>query len=69
MSNTKDDIIDEAIDLIVRYGGIDGEHHKAWVLDQVVRVLAQDEYDEIVRNACDGEDGPNTYEWDVGVAP
>lgn len=69
MNQTHSSVINEAIGLIVRYGGIDGDHHKAWVLDQVVRVLAQDSYDEIVRNACDGEDGPNTYEWDVGIAP
>ncbi len=28
-----------AIDLAVRYGQIDGAHHKAWVIDQMVRVL------------------------------
>lgn len=59
----------EAMNLIIRYGGIDGGHHKAWVLDQVMRVLAGDQYDEIVRKACEGVDGPNTYSWDVGIAP
>lgn len=29
----------EALDLIAEYGGIDGGHHKQWLLDQVVRVL------------------------------
>ncbi len=24
---------------IERYGGIDGDHHKAWVLDQAARIL------------------------------
>jgi len=28
-----------ALDYIMCYGGIDGEHHKTWVLDQVVRIL------------------------------
>jgi hypothetical protein len=28
-----------AMIFIERYGQIDGEHHKAWVLDQVVRIL------------------------------
>lgn len=59
----------EALDLIVRYGGIDGAHHKAWVIDQVVRALTGDGYDEWVRAAKDGEDGPETYEWDEGIAP
>lgn len=28
-----------------------------------------EEYDEFVRGYCDGEDGPDTYEWDEGIAP
>lgn len=59
----------KALDLIVRYGGIDGAHHKAWVLDQAVRILAADKYEQIVRDAKAGADGPNTYEWEDGVAP
>lgn len=66
---TEKEVIEQAIDLAVRYGGIDGEHHKSWVIDQMVRILARDRYGEIVRNACDGEDGPNTYKWDCGIAP
>ena len=58
-----------ALDLAVRYGGIDGEHHKAWVIDQMVRALAGDGYDELVRKARAGEDGPETFEWDEGIAP
>lgn len=61
--------INAAIDLAVRYGGNDGEHHKTWVIDQMVRILAGDQYDEIVREACAGKDGPDTYEWDEGIAP
>jgi hypothetical protein len=34
-----DDRIKQALALAVRYGGIDGDHHKAWVIDQMVRVL------------------------------
>ena len=30
---------DWALEYIARYGGIDGEHHKAWVLDQIARIL------------------------------
>lgn len=33
------DRIDKAISYAVRYGGIDGDHHKAWVIDQMVRAL------------------------------
>ena len=60
--------IDEALDLITRYGGIDGAHHKQWVLDQVVRVLAPDYGDWLAEYAI-GEDGPHTYQWDQGVPP
>lgn len=61
--------IESAIELAIKYGGIDGEHHKAWVIDQMVRSLAGDNYNQIVAEACNGEDGPNTYEWDEGIAP
>ena len=61
--------IEAAIALAVRYGGCDGEHHKAWVIDQMVRYLAGDRYEQIVRDAKAGEDGPDTYTWDKGIAP
>jgi hypothetical protein len=61
--------IDQAIELAVKYGGTDGAHHKDWVIDQMVRALAGDKYEKIVEEACAGEDGPNTYSWDVGIAP
>jgi len=67
--------ITKAVRVAVCYGGIDGGHHKAWVIDQIVRALLTDddgdmsEYDEVVKRAKAGEDGPDTYEWDEGVAP
>ena len=61
--------ITAALTLAVDYGGIDGAHHKDWVIDQMVRVLAGDDYDKIVAKACAGEDGPQTYSWNVGIAP
>ena len=30
---------DYALHIISRYGQIDGEHHKAWVIDQVAKIL------------------------------
>ena len=59
-----EDRIQLAVDLIVGYGGIDGDHHKAWVMDQVVRVLTGDRYEQVVAEAC-AEGG----EWDEGIAP
>jgi len=61
--------IQKALQLIIDYCGIDGDHHKTWVLDQVTRVLADEQYDVLVADACNGEDGPNTYTWDTGIAP
>lgn len=61
----------DALDIIGRYGGIDGSHHKAWVIDQVVRCLMGDVkiYDEWVKDIKTGIDGPESYDWDVGIAP
>ena len=83
----------KALEIAVRYGQIDGDHHKAWVIDQMVRALTDcpmvpvssvdvkgnpyswesqgesEEYKKLVADACDGEDGPETYEWDCGIAP
>ena len=60
--------IRKAMDLIERYGGIDGEHHKTWVIDQVARCLVAD-YAVWVKAMKDGEDGPDSYSWDEGIAP
>jgi hypothetical protein len=31
--------VERALEFAVRFGGIDGDHHKAWVIDQMVRAL------------------------------
>lgn len=88
-----DDPKSMALDWIRMYGGIDGSHHKDWVLDHVARILngapvyytiaswenghserryfvtENEQYHEWVRETMDGEDGPNTYNYDVGIAP
>lgn len=61
--------IQRALELAFTFGGIDGGHHKMWVIDQMVRALTEDNYDEWVRIYQEGEDGPNTYEWEEGIAP
>ena len=61
--------IEKAIQLAVEYGGIDGTHHKDWVIDQLVRILASDSYDQVVADAKSGKDGPETFSWDCGIAP
>lgn len=60
------DVDNESIaDFIVDMGSIDGADHKQWVLDQVLRKLLGDDYDEYVeRIGLEDE-----IEWDTGVAP
>ena len=58
-----------AIEMAVKHGGHDGAHHKDWCIDQMVRILAGDGYGKVVADACDGEYGPNTFEWNTGIAP
>lgn len=50
----------------IRARHADGAHHKQWLLDQVVRLLAGDKYADWVRDFNAGEDGPDTYTWDTG---
>lgn len=61
--------VDAALDIALRYGGIDGDHHKAWVIDQMVRILTGEFYEAWVKAAKDGEDGSETYDWDEGIPP
>jgi hypothetical protein len=93
VSDMTEDRTKKALEFAVRYGGIDGAHHKTWVIDQMVRALTgcpmvekqavdvngepytyqdqgeSDEYLKLVADANDGENGPDTYEWDIGIAP
>lgn len=62
------DRISKALDL-AEAGSFDGAHHKMWVIDQMVRALTGPNYDKWVEDFCAGEDGPETYEWDEGIAP
>lgn len=68
MSETDSNRVGKALDLIYEWGGIDGAHHKQWLLDQLVIVLSND-YDEWVKEFEIGDEGPQTFEWDTGIAP
>jgi len=59
-----EDRIHEAIDMAISHGGHDGEHHKAWCIDQMVRILAGERYTKIVNDCIKGG-----WSWDVGIAP
>ena len=54
----------EVLTKIVEYGCIDGAHHKDWLLDQIVHIIAGDKYNEFVELYEDAdEDGYPQYEW------
>ena len=54
-----------------RYGQIDGDHHKMWTIDQMVRALTGTETDYklwVQDYVYDTETGEE-YTWDTGIAP
>ncbi len=59
----------KALRIAELYGQIEGEHHKIWVIDQMVRAMTGDDYEAFVAAVCDGDCGPDTYTWDTGIAP
>jgi hypothetical protein len=66
--SSADERISEATEIAFQYAGIDGAHHKQWVIDQMLRKLLGDEdYSEwVVRWEIEGGDEES---WDEGVAP
>jgi len=62
-------MINKALNVAIAYAGIDGAHHKDWVIDQMIRALTAHKYEDFVRQAKAGADGPETYSWDEGIPP
>lgn len=61
---------ERAVRLAIQYGQIDGEHHRLWVIDQMVRALlgnhrADETYTEMVTQY----EKDREYSWDTGTAP
>ena len=72
MSGTHESKIADALKLIYEFGGVDGAHHKQWLLDQTVRALTDGdgpEYEKWVEKFNFGADGPDTYLWEEGRSP
>lgn len=63
------DACEKSSEMIAQYGGIDGNHHKQWVINEIIKLIEGDHYVEWVKDWEFGKDGPNTYEWDEGIAP
>lgn len=54
----------QALDIAYRYAGCEGDHHRMWVIDQMIRALTGSEYEEWIRDY-----NVNGFEWDEGIAP
>ena len=59
--------------LLMAYGGVDGAHHKQWLLDQVLREATYDNegykrWTRRFRGNYDEDEGEYEYaEWDTGI--
>lgn len=67
-SNVEEKVV-EALALMFNYSQFDGEHHKLWVIDQVVRTLTGDNYEEFVKFYEHDDVLDEDYDWDTGIAP
>lgn len=61
--------IQEALKTAFYYSQNDGEHHKTWAIDQMVRALTGDEYPSWVASYEHDEKTQEEYEWEIGIAP
>ena len=71
---TAEEKIERIKEIIFEYGQIDGSHHKMWVIDQIMRTIYENLYDEIIHHYeyidDNGEESTEQiYEWDCGIAP
>ena len=64
LHTTDQERLDAAVDVALHFGSIDGAHHKAWVIDQMLRHLLGPAYQETIRRRSDAD-----YPWDEGIAP
>ncbi len=58
--------LDEVLMLAEKYAGIEGDHHRMWVIDQMIRLLLGDKYDQWVAMYNSAQDSDD---WDTGIAP
>lgn len=70
-----DERINNALEIAWEYSQIDGAHHKAWTIDQMVRALCGDEetykkwVDKYTKPFTNSNGGLDWYDWDEGIAP
>ncbi len=57
--------VEKATNLLIKYGYIDGSHHKMWVIDQTLRtLLGSYRYKELCNKMIS-----EGYKVDIGIAP
>lgn len=61
--------IEQALQIAAEWTGIDGAHHKQWVIDQMVRALTGDGYAEWVHHYNNPGFDAEYDTWDEGIAP
>jgi len=61
--------ISSAIETAYEYGQEDGSHHKAWVIDQMIRELLANDYKAFVKEYEMPDEEGDYCEWDIGIAP
>lgn len=61
--------VQKALEVAFEYSQFDGSNHKAWAIDQMVRVLTGKDYKSWVANYEFDEKNQEEYEWDTGTAP
>lgn len=54
--------LDAIVEIALKYGNIDGGHHKQYALDQILRLALGDDYKDIIETEFQGD-------WDEGIAP
>lgn len=56
--------INKTLEIAYQYAQIDGDHHKMWVVDQMIRNLLGSYYDNWVKKYEEDD-----YTWETGIAP
>jgi hypothetical protein len=59
----------KALKAIEKWGNIEGDHHKQWLIDQIVRELTGENYNTWVNEWENVNKGQISCKWDTGIAP
>lgn len=81
-AGTSAERIQKALAIAVQFGGFPSSLNKAWAIDQMARALTgcpvlpdaftqgeSEAYRDLVTAARNGDEGPETFDWDVGICP